>query len=162
MKKSKIVRCRLHTGGRSIDDLRKRYTGDGLTYREYESLKRAFDLFDGLEIVLSPKQYPGWTGYRVCWWDGNDEKLMNAVYELEQIHPQPQYKEDRDAFVADWKGGKYDAGMTIVFHTEDVEELRVLQEESDEPDQPTPEKPVLPRWRQVREKRACRKGGRRK
>ena len=46
------VKARLHTGGKTVDEIRERYTGQGLTYRNFESLRRAFDLFDGQEINL--------------------------------------------------------------------------------------------------------------
>jgi len=159
MKTPKIVRCRLHTGGKTLDVLRKRYAGEGLTVRDYEHLQRAFDLFDGVEIVLSPRDYGGRRAYRVCWWERNNTPMMNAVYELEQTHPAPQYKGNKAAFVNDWMDGKYSAGMTVVFAPEDVEELLVLQEETDLPVQ---EKETLPHWRQIREKQARRKRRRKK
>lgn len=162
MKKPKIVRCRLHTGGKTVDELRKQYAGEGLTFRDYESLQRAFDLFDGVEIVLSPRDYGDWRAYRVCWWERDNKPMMNAVYELEQTHPAPQYKGNKEAFVKDWMAGRYSAGMTVVFSPEDVEELLVLQEEMDLPDPPAQEKGALPRWRQVKEKRERLKRGRRK
>ena len=36
------VKARLHTGGKTVDEIRERYTGQGLTYRNFESLRRAF------------------------------------------------------------------------------------------------------------------------
>jgi len=59
------VKARLHTGGKTVDEIRERYTGQGLTYRDFESIQRAFDLFDGQELSL----------FRI---EGGDEPLFDA------------------------------------------------------------------------------------
>ena len=126
----RITKCRLRTGGKSIDDLRERYRGHGLTYRDLESVKRALDLFDGITLYLSQWDYDGGVDYHVHGWDDDaDEKMMLATYEAEQTHPAPQYKDQREAFVADWKAGHYDPGASFVFCPADVEELKLVQEE---------------------------------
>lgn len=129
----KIVKCRLHTGGKSIDELRERYKGQGLTYRDLESVKRSMDLFDGITLFLSLWDYDGGVDYHVhSWGDDVDEKMMLATYEAEQTHPFPQYKDRREAFIADWKAGNYDPGCPFVFWPADVEELEIVQEEQKE------------------------------
>ena len=50
------IRGRLHTGGKTVGQIRECYTGQGLTYRGFESLQRAFDLFDGQEINLFKRE----------------------------------------------------------------------------------------------------------
>ena len=59
MYRPKEIRCRLHTGGKTVAEIKERYTGQGLTYRGFESLQRAFDLFDGQEINLFKKEGNG-------------------------------------------------------------------------------------------------------
>ena len=49
----KVVRCRLKTGGKSIEELRVQYAGQGLVYRDFENIQRANEHFDGLVILLS-------------------------------------------------------------------------------------------------------------
>ena len=49
----KVVRCRLHTGGKTIQEIRERYTGQGMTYRDFEDIQRADEAFDGLVVLLS-------------------------------------------------------------------------------------------------------------
>lgn len=59
MYRPKEIRCRLHTGGKTVAEIKERYTGQGLTYRGFESLQRAFDLFDGQEINLFKRERGG-------------------------------------------------------------------------------------------------------
>lgn len=155
MYKPGVIRCRLHTGGKSIGSLRERYSGQGLTYRDFESLQRAFDLFDGQELLMFRIEDRGGLEYHVSQWPKENMKIMDAVYEAEQTHPMPQYKGDRQKFMLDWLQGRYSAGMAFKFQAEDVEELETVAEEVNEPDQSPAEKP---RWRQIKEKRARRKG----
>lgn len=157
MRRIKVIRGRLHTGGRSVAEIKARYTGQGLTYRGFESLQRAFDLFDGQEINLYKRERGGKTVYLVAAWPKENMKIMDAVYEAEQTHPDRRYTDDKQKFMLDWLQGKYSTGMSFEFEPEDVEELEVIQEEINEPDTPPTEKAALPRWRQVKEKRAHRK-----
>lgn len=159
MYRPREIKGRLHTGGKSIAELKERYKGQGLTYRDFESLQRAFDLFDNQELSLFRIEGRDGLEYHVSRWPKENMKIMDAVYEAEQTHPMPQYKGDRQKFMLDWLQGRYSAGMAVVFKAEDVEELGTLAEEVNEPDPPPAEKP---RWRQIKEKQARRKRGRRK
>lgn len=154
------IRGRLHTGGKTVDEIRKRYTGQGLTYRGFESLKRAFDLFDGQEISLFRLERRGETVYYVSRWPKENMSVMDAVFEAEQTHPDRRYTGERQKFMTDWLTGKYSAGMAFSFPPEDVEELEVLREEICQTDPVPAENVPLPRWRQIRDKRARRKKGR--
>ena len=118
-------------------------------------MQRAFDLFDGQEINLFKKSGNGETVYYVARWPKENMKIMDAVYEAEQTHPDRRYTDDKQKFMLDWLQGKYSAGMAFEFRAEDVEELEVVQEVKEPDRMPT----ALPRWRQAKEKRArCRKG----
>lgn len=152
----RITRCRLHTGGKSIAELRERYKGQGLTYRDLESVKRSLDLFDGVELFLSQWEFDGGVDYHIHGWnDDVDERVMEATYEAEQTHPMPQYKGKKEAFIADWKAGEYDPGCPFIFWPGDVEELEVMQEEEkEEPAEDGEEEKKPPRWRQIKEKQA--------
>lgn len=155
MSRPKVIRGRLHTGGKTVEEIKARYTGQGLTYRGFESLQRAFDLFDGQEINLFKIERGGVIVYYVAVWPKENMKIMDAVYEAEQTHPDRRYTDDKQKFMLDWLQGKYSAGMSFEFQAEDVEELEIVQEEIDEPDQP-PEGKAAPRWRQIRDKRKRR------
>lgn len=150
------VKASLHTGGKTVEQIRERYTGQGLTYRNFESLQRAFDLFDGQEINLYRKEDGGAPiTYYVAVWPKANGKIMDGVYEAEQTHPKPVYKGEREKFLADWLSGRYNARMAFEFPAEDVEELEVVQEVTEPKQEQPPAAP--PRWRQVKEKRARRK-----
>lgn len=158
------IRGRLHTGGKTVDEIRERYTGQGLTYRNFESLQRAFDLFDGQEMDLYRKEDGGAPTYYVAAWPKANGKIMDGVYEAEQTHPEPMYQGQREKFLAYWLSGRYNARMAFEFPAEDVEELEVVGEVAATDKRPLWKRPTkekqLPRWRQVKEKRARRRKGR--
>ncbi len=150
------IRCRLHTGGKTVAEIKARYTGQGLTYRGFESLQRAFDLFDGQEINLFKRERGGKIMYFAAVWPKENMNIMDAVYEAEQTHPDRRYTDDKQKFMLDWLQGKYSAGMAFEFPAEDVEELETVAEEVNEPVLPPMESVTPPRWRQIRDKRKRR------
>lgn len=162
MRRPKEIRCRLHTGGKTVAEIKERYTGQGLTYRGFESLQLAFDLFDGQEINLFKRERGGEIVYHVAVWPKENMKIMDAVYEAEQTHPDRRYMDDKQKFMLDWLQGKYSVGMAFEFRAEDVEELETVAEEVNEPDPPPMENAAPPRWRQVRDKKQRRRKGARK
>ena len=73
-----------------------------LTYRGFERLKRAFDLFDGQEIGLFRRERGGKIVYHVAVWPKENMDIMDAVYEAEQTHPDRRYTDDKQKFMLDW------------------------------------------------------------
>lgn len=53
----KVVRCRLKTGGKSIEQIKESHKGQGLVYRDFESLQQMYDAFSGLIVELSLWEY---------------------------------------------------------------------------------------------------------
>lgn len=158
--KPRITLCRLHTGGKSIENLRERYKGQGLTYRELETVKKSLDLFDGVIMHFSQWEYDGGKDYHILNWEKSvDEQMKEAMYWAEQTNPFLCYLNNRVAFEADWEAGVYDPACPFCFHPEDVEELVVIQEEQKEEhaDDGKAKEGVPPRWRQIKEKREGRK-----
>lgn len=77
----KVVRCRLKTGGKSIEEIRVQYAGQGLTYRDFENIQRANEQFEGLLILLSLWEYDNGEYYHLYSWDkADDEKMMMGIY----------------------------------------------------------------------------------
>lgn len=149
------IRCRLHTGGKSVEEIRDRYRGQGLTWRNFESLKRAFDLFDGQMVNMIRRGRGKDAVYYVAWWPKANTRVMEGVYAAEQTHPQPAYVGKWEKFAGDWMAGRYDAGMAFSFPAEDVEELEIVREEINEPEKlPAAGKP---KWQKIRDKRKRRK-----
>ena len=153
----KVVRCRLKMGGKSIEEIRARYTGQGMTYRDFEDIQRANEQFDGLILPLTLWEYDDYSAYHLFTWDtADDERMMMALYYSEQTHPYPRYKDALDAFKAAWAAGEYDSGgCVIVFDPRDVEEIEVISEEV-KPEQAAPPSPPAPR-KQGKKKKKGRK-----
>ena len=138
----KVVRCRLKTGGKSIEEIRVQYAGQGLTYRDFENIQRANEHFDGLVILLSLWDYDNGEYYHMYSWEKtDDEKMMMGIYYAEQTHPVPRYKDDFEGFRSDWTKGEYDPGSAFIFHRQDVEELEVISEEVKRQENPPPSPP---------------------
>jgi hypothetical protein len=126
----KVIKCRLKTGGKTIAEIREQHKGQGLTYRNFESIQRAFEAFDGVILLLSQWDYDKHKDYHLhSWTQEQDEKIMMGIYHAEQCHPFPQYKDRLEEFQKDWKAGTYDPGASFCFDPQDVEEIEVIQEE---------------------------------
>lgn len=158
--KPKVVRCRLNMACKTIPEIRKRYTGQGLTYRDFENIQRANEYFDGLILPLTLWEYDDYSSYHLFTWDtADDERMMMALYYAEQTHPYPRYKDALDAFKAAWAAGEYDsAGCVIVFDPQDVEEIEVISEEA-KPKKPAP---LHTEGAKPRRKKKKKNGGKRK
>ena len=128
----KMMRCRLHTGGKSIAQIQEKFKGQGLTYRDLENLQKMYEEFDGLEVALALWDWDRRESYHLdSWMTSDDETVMRGVYFAEQIHPFPRYKNNFDGFQDDWKAGKYDFdGASLTFSPEDVEEIEEILMES--------------------------------
>ncbi len=153
----KIIRCRLNMACKTIPEIRERYAGQGLTYRDFENIQRANEQFDGLILPLTLWEYDDYSAYHLFTWDtADDERMMMALYYSEQTHPYPRYKDALDAFKAAWAAGEYDSGgCVIVFDPWDVEEIEVISEEV-KPEQAAPPSPPAPR-KQGKKKKKGRK-----
>ena len=150
----KVVRCRLHTGGKTIQEIRERYTGQGMTYRDFEDIQRADEAFDGLVVLLSLWAYDNHDSYHLHNWDpADDERMMMGIYYSEQVHPYPRYKKDLEKFKTDWSAGTYDPAGVLCFRPEDVEELEVLCEEIVPPEWTNPPEPREPEQKKRRKRR---------
>ena len=150
----KVIRCRLKTGGKTIQDLREQYAGQGLTYRDFENIQKANEQFDGLVVRLTLWEYDNGEYYHLYDWSkADDERMMMGIYYAVQTQPFPRYKNDFESFKRVWRLGDSDPGSAFVFRREDVEELEVIKEE-EKRQEPTP--PTYP----IKKKK--KKGGKRK
>lgn len=160
--KPKVVLCRLHMAGKSIQQIREECAGQGMTYRDFENIQRANEYFDGVRCRLSLWEWDNYESYHLDDWDApDDERMMMAIYYSEQVHPVPRYKNDLEKFKADWAAGTYDPGGVICFNPRDVEVIEVVSEEVKPPkpaQAPSSPPPAKPRRRKKKKK----KGGKRK
>ena len=44
----KVIRCRLKTGGKTIQEIREKNKGQGMVYRDFENIKKTYDVLDGV------------------------------------------------------------------------------------------------------------------
>lgn len=128
--KPKVALVRLHTGGKDVEDYRKRLTGQGYTRRQFEFMKAADEYFDGLTLWVSMWNWDNHESWHLWNWRPEDDtRVMAALYAAEQFHPVPRYKNDFEGFKKDWASGEYDPGCTYTFPLDAVEVLEVVQEE---------------------------------
>ena len=126
-----VVLARLKTAT-TLDEVRQQLKGQGFTRNEMKAMVRSMNFFDGLEVFLSKwnwDNYASWHLYN--WKPQDDETVMKAIYEAEQLHSYScgRYKNDFEEFEKDWKAETYDPGAILSFTDEQAEVLEVLQEE---------------------------------
>ena len=81
------------TAALSLTEMAAWYAGQGMTYRDFESIQRAYEEFDGLVVLLSLWDYDNHEAYHLHNWNPeDDERMMMAIYHSEQVHPFPRYK----------------------------------------------------------------------
>lgn len=128
----KIVLARLKTEI-TLDEVRKQLKGQGFTRNEMKAMVRSLCFFDGLEVYLSKWNWDNHANWHLYnWKPQDDETVMKAIYEAEQIHPYScaRYKNDFMQFEKDWKAETYDPGAVLAFEEEQVEVLEIVQEEA--------------------------------
>jgi hypothetical protein len=126
----KIIRCRLKTGGKSVDEIREQYKGQGLSEEELAFIQKSKEQFDGLIVLLSLWDYDGGAQYHLTAWDDDcAERVMMGVYYAEQVHPFPSYLNKLEEFKRDWMADEYDFGGAFCFDPSEVEEIEVVAEE---------------------------------
>lgn len=134
--KPKVVRCRLKTGGKTVQELREKLTGQGFTVRDFQNIIKAGDYFDGLEVQVSMWNWDNHESWHLWnWKEEDDEKVMMAMYHAEQFHPYARirkYKDNFEQFQKDWKAQEYEADASYTFDFDEVEVLEVIQEEVNE------------------------------
>lgn len=152
----KVIRCRLKTGGKTIQEIREKNKGQGMVYRDFENIKKTYDILDGVVLLLSLWDYDKHASYHLHNWDpADDERMMTAFYYAEQYHPfrdMRPYRNDFEKFKADWTAGTYDPGSAFTFDPADVEEIETLCEEILPPPDPDPA-PSKPKQRKRKRRR---------
>lgn len=129
----KIVRARLKTGGKTVQEVREKLTGRGFTVRDFQSIIKAGNYLDGLEVWLTLWSYDNHSKWHLWnWKKEDDEKVMLAMYQAEQFHPYANYrayKDNFELFKQEWDAEEYDPGASYTFEFDEVEVLEVVQEE---------------------------------
>lgn len=84
--KPKVVRARLKTGGKTVQSVREKLTGRGFTVRDFQSIIKAGNYLDGLEVQLSLQNWDNyenwhlWRRYRT--WEGERTDIARVSRKL--------------------------------------------------------------------------------
>lgn len=139
----KVAFVRLHTAGKEVRDYQNELRGHGFTFNQFKHMKKADELWDGIELWVSMWNYDNYESWHLWSWKKEDDsRVMLAMYEAEQYHPFGGYKDSFERFKADWESGDYDPGCTYTFPIPAVEVLEVVQEEEDNTDHGQTQKAV--------------------
>ena len=110
----KVAFVRLHTAGKEVKDYQQELKGQGFTFNQFKHMKKADDLWDGLEIWVSMWNYDNHESWHLWNWKKEDDnRVMLAMYEAEQYNPFCAYEDDFEGFKADWEAGKYDPRLYL-------------------------------------------------
>ncbi|WP_010498582.1 hypothetical protein [Paenibacillus elgii] len=126
----KVIKGRVVTGGRTIPEIREANSGQGMTYRDFENMQKAYDHLNGAEAIFRLWASDGFESYYLAGWEKEyDEQIMMGMYYAEQTNPfQDEYKNNLEGFIADWKANKYDPMCAFALSPGDVETIEVLKE----------------------------------
>lgn len=126
----KVIKGKIVTGGRTIDEIREANKGQGLTEDDFECMKRAYDLFDGAVAVFRLWAHDEFEScYLAGWSEEYDEKIIKGMYYAEQTNPfEQEYKNNFDQFEEDWKAGNFDPMCAFSLNKGDVEVIEILKE----------------------------------
>lgn len=84
----KVALVRLHTAGKEVKDYRQELKGQGFTTNQFKHMKKADELWDGLELWVSMWNYDNHESWHLWNWKKEDDnRVMLAMYEAEQYHP---------------------------------------------------------------------------
>ena len=79
--KPKVVLCRLHMAGKSVQQIREECAGQGMTYRDFENIQRANEYFDGVRCRLSLWEWDNYESYHLDDWDAPDDERIEKLIE---------------------------------------------------------------------------------
>ena len=139
----KVAFVRLHAAGKEVKDYQQELKGQGFTFNQFKHMKKADELWDGLELWVSMWDYDNHESWHLWNWKKEDDnRVMLAMYEAEQYNPFCTYEDNFEGFKADWEAENYDPGCTYTFPLSAVEVLEVVQEEEDNTDHERTQKAV--------------------
>jgi hypothetical protein len=123
-----LYKAKLHTAGKTPEQILKCY--DGLTPSDevVQGIIKAYNLIDGLEILVSNSFY-GKDIYTLFLWNkADDEKFKEFSYLLEQDPYMGTYVNEREQFEKDWDSEQYEAPGSLSFQKEDVEIIQQVEQ----------------------------------
>jgi hypothetical protein len=116
-----LYKAKLHTAGKTPEQILKGY--DGLTPSDevVQGIIKAYNLIDGLEVVVSNSFYGKDTYTLIIWNKSDDDKFKEFSYLLEQDPFMGTYVNEREQFDKDWDSEQYEPPGSLSFQKSDVE-----------------------------------------
>lgn len=127
MSEMKLYRAILHTGNKTEDRIRERFSE--ATPEDIDLFRHQQEAFDGLECMVM--ELDGAYSFGGSLTDESLAREKEAAWLMEQDPMIGVYCGDREGFDNDWDSGQYDPGGMWVFPAEDVEILEELKQEED-------------------------------
>lgn len=129
----KAIKGRFKTGGRTIQQIKDSNRCQGMTCRDFENMRRAYDVFDGAIAIFLVRERDEFKSFIMAVWDDEfDHQIMMAMYYTEQTNPFNRvYKDNFAVFEEDWKDNEYDSQCAYAFRQGDIEvieTINILQE----------------------------------
>lgn len=167
--KPKIVRARLRTSGKRVEDYiedrRDRFRSED----EAAHIFKANELFDGLIVELSSWNWDNHQYWHLWnWGEESDRTIMRAMYEIHRAQTYELRRKGMKEFEKSWNLGECDAACSYCFTMDQAEVLEVIQEEENPNDSISSERIVRRHMYELqnhkarvrREQRRRRKGAR--
>lgn len=121
----KFYNAKLKTGNKTDEQIKSTFDVE-VSQKEIEFYRKAYDLIDGLEIIVANSLLVD-TYMTLVAWDENDLDIWrDFVYYVEQDPYFGTYVNDRGGFVKDWESGEYEPSGSIYFAHDDLEILKQL------------------------------------
>lgn len=123
----KLYQVKLHTGDKTIDDIKARFEDECLTEQEIKKWLEDCKLIDGTEVIVAKGSIND-NDYSLMGWDPIDEeKWRDYIYANEQDPYFGTYIDAWDEFLEDWNNDDYSPSGYMVFHDNDVEIIKEIK-----------------------------------
>jgi hypothetical protein len=123
-----IFRAKLHTAGKTPEQILRSY-GEPLPSEEVvQGIIKAYNLIDGLEVVVSNSFYGKDTYTLIIWNKSDDDKFREFIYLLEQDPFCGTYVNEREKFEKDWDSEEYEPPGSLSLQASDIEIIEEVKQ----------------------------------
>lgn len=123
----KLYQVKLHTGDKTIDDIKARFEDECLTEQEIKKWLEDCKLIDGTEAIVAKGPIND-NDYSLMGWNPADDlKWRDYIYANEQDPYFGTYVDAWDEFLEDWNNDDYSPSGSMVFHENDVEIIKEIK-----------------------------------
>lgn len=126
----KVIKGKIVTGGRTIEQIREANKGQGMSEEELENILKAYNSFNGAEALFRLWKIDEYESYYLIGCDMDfEEQIMLGMYYAEQCNPfQETYYNNLELFKSDWQAGVYDPQCAFALSENDIEIIQNITE----------------------------------